>query len=65
LEYCLYSLEDHFEDVEEDLKVLVAASAAAVVVVAANAQSWFLGCLSCLPDADWCVAMGAGLLDAT
>ena len=56
-------MEGHFENVEEDLKVRVVASE---VVVGANVQSWFLGCLSCLlVDVDWDVAMDAGLLGGT
>lgn len=59
----MHSWEVHFEDVEEVPKVRVVAFEAAVA--AANAQSLFLGCLSCLLGADWDVALGADPWDAT
>lgn len=60
----MHSWEVHFEDVEEVPKVRVVAFEAAVA--AANAQSLFLGCLSCpLVGADWDVALGADPWDAT
>jgi hypothetical protein len=60
----LYSWEGRFvEDAVEDPEVPVVVAA---IVVAASAQSWSLGCLSCpVVGADWGVASGAGCFGET